>query len=222
MIIIPAVVINNTTPQVSITLADPGQPTYAAFKQSLGNYVYKIDKLYLYSDNFKQITGIVKYNRYDAAGDEKVANITPTADPYQGTNGLYVPLDKYETSIILNGNSSLSTTILANTKLLVRFYCRRVNNSFGLHKYNFDEIERIFRGDFYKPEYGYELSKADIIFNNLPPEIQERLLLRKGLRASEIKKLPYNGVTEAESKEPAIILSFASLMIAYYILSKQD
>ena len=37
-----------------------------------------------------------------------------------------------------------------------------------------------------------------------------------------IEKIPYNGVTETEDKSPAILLSFASVMMAFYIFAKDE
>jgi hypothetical protein len=60
------------------------------------------------------------------------------------------------------------------------------------------------------------------MFNNLPIHIQDRILLKRGIRKESIDKLAYNGISESQSKEPSIMLSFAALMFAFYLFSKED
>ena len=155
MIFTPAI-INHTLPQVSVTANDAGVPavTYNQIKQSLGNHVYNIEKIYLQANILNQLTGVVQYNRYEATGNQQFKSITPTVDPYQRAKSLYIELEGLDTYFILNGNSNLSTTILPLAMLDVTFYCKRVTNSFGTNLNSFKVFEQIFKKPDFFQSYG--------------------------------------------------------------------
>mgnify|MGYP006274453983 CR=1 FL=1 len=155
MIFTPTIT-TNTTPAISVTAADSGVPpvTYAQIKQSLGTYVYKVDKLYVYSENLNQLIGAINYNIYDADGNKLVTNVITTVDPYQGTTAIYKDLTEFVTEVIFNGNSSISATILPNTYVRVQFFTKRITNSFGQNLLAFKEMERIFRKPDFFQSYG--------------------------------------------------------------------
>jgi hypothetical protein len=130
------IIINNTTPAISVIAADGGDSTtgdrgvsYSQIKQSLGSYVYDVQNIYLYSDNIKQLTGAVKYNIFDSSGNINITNITPTVDPYQAFSSLFVDTLNNNIPIIFNGNSSVSAIILPNTTVEVQFLTNRIKNS---------------------------------------------------------------------------------------------
>ena len=111
MPVFPVQIINNTIPSLSVEVADSGVPpvTYQQVKQSLGSQVYKINELYLYSQNINQLLGIIQYQRFDSDGNQTYSSIATTIDPYSG-NAIAITIDlkKYEDNFILNGNSSFS------------------------------------------------------------------------------------------------------------------
>ena len=149
-------VINHTYPQVSVIMSDSGVPplTYSQMKNSLGTYVYKVDGFYLASNILNQLIGTIQYNRYDVAGNQKYTTIATTVDPYQPANAINVDLETNETMFILNGNSSISTTILPVAALQITLYCKRITNSFGENLNSFKIMEEIFgKPNFFK-RYG--------------------------------------------------------------------
>jgi hypothetical protein len=142
--IFPVQIINYTqnNPQVSVTVADSGVPavTYAQVRQSLGTQVYKINELYLYSQNINQLLGIIQYQIFDSNGNQNYSSIATTIDPYDGNAvAIDINLREYEQDFILNGNSSFAATILPNTYLQVKFYANRITNEFGGNLDNFQE-----------------------------------------------------------------------------------
>lgn len=146
-------IVSHTTPAVSVNVADSSGVTYNQIKQSLGSQVYDVEGLYLYSDNISQLTGVIKYQRYDVTGNQNVTNIVTTIDPYQDANSLIIDLQKTATPIVLNGNSSVATVILPNTYLQLKFLAKRITSSFELSLFNFKEMDRITRSKFFE-NYG--------------------------------------------------------------------
>jgi hypothetical protein len=137
-------IINNATPQVKVEVADSGVPavTYAQVKQSLGTQVYKIENLYLYSENINQLLGVIQYQIFDSAGDQNYSSIATTIDPFSGNSvAIDLNLKDYNQDFILNGNSSFSTVILPLTYVQVKFYSKRITNSFGGNLENFRQME---------------------------------------------------------------------------------
>ena len=80
----PVQIINNTIPALSVEVADSGVPavTYQQVKQSLGTQVYKINELYIYSENINQLLGVIQYQRFDSDGNQTYSSIATTIDPY--------------------------------------------------------------------------------------------------------------------------------------------
>lgn len=151
-------IINHAVPAISVIVADGGNGvggvTYKELKQSLGNQVYDVGCLYLNTDNTSQLNGTINYNIYDVNGNANVTNIATVTDPYQTVNALLVKIkDKVNTPIIFNGNSSISTTILPNTYVQVKFLADRITNKIGLINSNFAQMEEITNSKFFEGTY---------------------------------------------------------------------
>jgi hypothetical protein len=111
----------NAPPAVTATASNV---TYGEIRRSLGDYVYSVKRLYLYSNNLNQIAGIVKYQHYNVNGNIVVESLTPTIDPYQTQASLFY--DTADKSVILDGQSSLNTNLLPNTFIKIEFFTTRV------------------------------------------------------------------------------------------------
>jgi hypothetical protein len=114
-------IINNTTPAVSVV---GGNVTYGELRQSLGDYVYLVESVYLYSTNIQQIGGVVKFQIYNVDGNKGVESLTPTIDPYQDQNSLFYNVR--ERDVILNGQSNFNFNLLPNVYLKLEFFTNRV------------------------------------------------------------------------------------------------
>ncbi len=169
MVFSPVIIINST-PAVSITVADAGVPpiTYAQVLNSLGTYVYLINSLYLYSSNISQLISTYNYNRYDSDGKKIISNVITTVDPYQQAQSLNVDLKDFATQVVLNGNSSVSTTLLPNVYLQFTLYAKRVTTSYGMNTYNFKELESIFRPEFFKDAGDTTIHKTVVPVDSKP------------------------------------------------------
>ena len=155
MIFAPTI-INHTLPQVSVVNADSSVPpiSYSQIKYSLGQYVYNIESYYMQSPNLSQLIGTVQYNRYDVNGDKSYTTIPTTVDPYQSASAIVGDLKQSDTYFILNGNSSLATTVRPLTTLELTLYCKRITNSFGANLNSFKIMEEIFRKPNFFKQYG--------------------------------------------------------------------
>jgi hypothetical protein len=154
---------------------------------------------------------VIKYNRYDATGNQEVTNITTTVDPYSFVNAIDVDLKQYPIGIILNGNSTLSTTILPNAYLQVKLYCRRITNAFGLNGANFREIEEIFRPKFFQDFEGFE-TDGKLIILNPPNQLKSK---------EEIEEVPLKNVMVEDDRTSLAVLSFAAFSFGLYLFVKE-
>ena len=114
-------IINNTTPAVTIV---GGNISYDEIRRSLGDYVYYVKRVYMFSTNIKQINGVVSYQIYDVNGKQSIQSLTPTVDPYQTQNSLFYDID--EKDVILNGQSSFAFNLLPNVTLKLEFFANRL------------------------------------------------------------------------------------------------
>lgn len=134
----------NNSPALIVEVQDAGVPavTYSQVRNSLGQYIYLVEAFYMYCTNLSQLIGLVNYNRYDADGNKFVTNIATTVDPYQDNTSIVVDLSDYNTDVVLNGNSSLSATILPNAEVKLTMYTKRITTSFGrnLQEFLYGEI----------------------------------------------------------------------------------
>jgi hypothetical protein len=112
---------NVAPPAVSATASNV---TYSEIRRSLGDYVYCVKKLYLFSNNLKQLSGLVKYQHYNVNGNQVIESLTPTIDPYQTQVSLFY--DTADKGLILDGQSSLNFNLLPNSFIKVEFFATRV------------------------------------------------------------------------------------------------
>ncbi len=218
--IFPVQIINQTTPAVSVTIADSGVPavTYNQVNQSLGKHVYKIENLYLYSQNINQLLGVIQYQIFDSDGGQKYSSIATTIDPYADNNQV-VDLDllKYATEFILNGNSSLSATILPNTYVQVKLFMRRITNSFGMNFENFIQIEKDANKPYFYNNYGTPLQDiqktAGEIRDEIPLEVSNIPIDAVPIETKYVK------ITEDDCK-PLFLLGIAAISIGVYLYKK--
>jgi hypothetical protein len=222
-------IINHAVPAISVSVADGGNGvggvTYKELKQSLGNQVYDVGCLYLNTDNTSQLNGTINYNLYDVNGNANITNIATLTDPYQTVNALLVKIkDKVNTPIIFNGNSSISTTILPNTYVQVKFLADRITNKIGLINSNFTQMEEITNSKFFQGTYseaGDAMSCAG----------RENLLTSQSVKKNVVVEnpkgnafgVPTNIANNKLEKTPdySLLLLIASVSAGVYIFSKE-
>jgi hypothetical protein len=98
--------------------------SYDEIKKSLGDYVYFVDKVYLFTNNIKQLTGVVKFQHYNVNGNQKIENLTPTVDPYQVQESLFYETKDFD--VVLDGQSNFKFSLLPLTSLKVQFFAKRL------------------------------------------------------------------------------------------------
>jgi hypothetical protein len=130
-------------PAVSVQLS--GTVTYQQFRNSLGQYIYKVNKAYFYSLNQNQIQGVINYNIYDANGERKITNIVSAIDPYQTSPSIFLNLK--DRGITLNGQDDVQLNLLPNTQLSVKLYVDRITNQDSLNETSLDNFESEQAGD---------------------------------------------------------------------------
>ena len=200
---------------ISVNAEDSGSPsiTYSEIKQSFGQQAYLVKGLYLYSDNLNQLTGAIKYIRYDANGNQIVTNITTIIDPNQKAKSLFVDLQNFESDIIFNGNTYLSFDVLPETEIQVKFYTNRVTNQFGKNLNNFVEMERIARKPNFFKGYG---DIPEIEETN--EEIKKTASLYKNVEGQEVKS---DEIAVEKRKVVIPVFGNATLSLGLYLLLRK-
>lgn len=213
MPVFPVQIINNTTPAVSVTVANSGVPavTYQQVKQSLGAHVYRILELYLYSLNMNQLLGVIQYQIFDSNGNQKYSSIATTIDPFSGNSvATTIDLRRYEQAFILNGNSSFQTTILPNTYVQVKFWAQRITNEFG-RNLNVQIEKDANKPDFFN-NYGFYYDQ--IIEANRKIEKTATLEDQKSVQTEE----PEQQAIIKEANEQLLLVGISALAIGAYFL----
>lgn len=220
MPVFPVQIINNTIPSLSVEVADSGVPpvTYQQVKQSLGSQVYKINELYLYSQNINQLLGVIQYQRFDSDGNQTYSSIATTIDPYSG-NAIAITIDlkKYEDNFILNGNSSFSATILPNTYLQIKFWANRITNSFGRNFENFQQIEKDANKPYFFNNYGSLIK--DIRETNVEIEKSATLGGVTGIPPHE-KLIESQQMPVSDDFKHLLYLGIAAIAVGTYMIKK--
>lgn len=135
----PVTITITTTPAVAVTATNV---SYDEIRRSLGDYVYLVNRVYLFSNSFQQINGVVKYEHYDVNGNINVESLTPTVDPYQTQKSLYYDTKKF--NVIIDGQSNFDFNLLPNTELKIEFFTDRLAKRDALDiltPNNFKELE---------------------------------------------------------------------------------
>lgn len=114
----------NTNVAPPAVTATASNVTYGEIRRSLGDYVYCVKRLYLFSNNLKQLSGLVKYQHYNVNGNQVIESLTPTIDPYQTQVSLFY--DTADKGLVLDGQSSLNFNLLPNSFIKVEFFATRV------------------------------------------------------------------------------------------------
>ncbi len=155
MAVFPVIITNTPPPSVTITLANY---TYQQFKNSLGTFVYMIDKMYLYSANEAQVSQVMLFMMYDSNGNQSFVNLTPLNSPWSHNNSIVLDTKKY--NMVVDGRDALSFTILPNTTLIMQLFTRRITAPEYLDKYsknNYQKIETAFGAQGLFENYTEEL-----------------------------------------------------------------
>lgn len=230
MPIFNASIINHLTPAISVTVQDSGTTsggmdstgtTYSQFKESLGSQVYEVQGFYLYSTNPSQLIGVINYQRFDVTGNQDITNIVTTVDPYQFVGSLIVDLGNTSTPIVLNGNSSVSTTILPQTDLQIKFLSKRVTNTFGNNLYNFKELERITNSKFY--DYGSTIESIQQSNKKIRESASSNFLNADGDGGGNSKSVAVASKNIYENDTvPIALLGLAAASLGYYLLRAKN
>lgn len=145
-------VTTNITPAISITIS--GTTTYTQLKNSLGQFVYNIFFVYLFSSVLNQIKGLFNYSKYDSSGNQNLQSILSVISPYQYQPSIYI--DTSKKNLILDGRDYVRFNMLPNSNLSIKLYCDRFATTDILDSQtvnNFVEVQRNMNDTNYFDEY---------------------------------------------------------------------
>jgi hypothetical protein len=146
---------NSTVTDASGIVIEP--ITYNEVKNSLGQQNFLVDGFYIYSENQNQLSSVIQYNSRNSTGSQDIRNVVTQIDPFQVVPSLLVDLKNTGYDLILDGNSNIGTTILANSSLQLKFLAKRISSSFGGNYNNFQMMQRSTRTKFFEDTYGAPL-----------------------------------------------------------------
>ena len=127
-----------------VTVSSLDGTTYNQIINSMGSFVYGINKIYLKSNNNSQLIEPINFSQYDVNGTlEKYSQIV-TVDPYQFQSSSIFELAK--DNVYLNGRTSLTTSVLPNEDIFLVLYTTEIANRDYMEKTDFFKIE--FFNDF--------------------------------------------------------------------------
>lgn len=129
---------NNTTPAISVGLSN--NSTYQQLKNSLGDFVYKVDQTYIFSTLLEQIQGVFAYSRYDSSGNQNLQTIISAISPYQSQNSLYI--DLAEKNVVIDGRDYVRFRMYPNTNLQIKLYCFRIASTDYLNKFDKNNFKK--------------------------------------------------------------------------------
>jgi hypothetical protein len=115
----------NSIPAISNTLT--GTTTYSQFKNSLGQYNYDVNKIYLNTDTLVQIQGNFQYSKYDSSGNQNLQSVLSTIDPFQSQNSIYI--ETKDKSLVIDGRDFFRFKMQPNTSLQIKLYSERISNA---------------------------------------------------------------------------------------------
>jgi hypothetical protein len=142
----------NTTPAIGITIS--GNTTYTQLKNSLGQFVYNVFTVYLFSTLLNQIKGLFNYSKYDSSGNQNLQSILSVISPYQYQPSIYV--DTSQKNLILDGRDFVRFNMLPNSNLQIKLYCDRIATTDSLDSKginNFVAVERNMNDTDYFDQY---------------------------------------------------------------------
>jgi len=140
---LPVTIIPQPRPALSVQPSG-NDSDYRQLKNSLGNIVYKVYKVYIVSDNLQQIQGTFQFAKYDIDGNQRFVTIPSTIDPYQSSNAIYI--DTKNKDIKFDGRDFIRFNVLPNTNTVIKLYALRLDLSDKLDKFgksNFKELEEL-------------------------------------------------------------------------------
>jgi len=159
---IPMIVISpSLSTSTSATITTP-QVTYSQILASLGTMVYGSEFIYMASDSYLSIIQTFSYVHFSANGNRIQTFLPFTLDPYQAASSIY-----YETNpdeIILDGFSSLSFTLKANSTIYFKMYTLVSSNSLQLNELHddaFQDLEKLQGFGFFYDFCNYLIEEED-------------------------------------------------------------
>ena len=138
----------NVPPAVSVTMS--GTVTYAQFKNSLGQFVYEVNKMYIFSNTQSQISQIYNYSKYDSDGNQNLQSVIPAVDPFQAQSSLNIDLG--EKNIVIDGRDYVDTVLLPNSSLQMKLYVDKISSSDKLNK---DSLSNFAKLESAEGDYGF-------------------------------------------------------------------
>lgn len=142
----------NTTPAIGITIS--GTTTYTQLKNSLGQFVYNILFVYLYSTLLNQIKGLFNYSKYDSSGNQNLQSVLSVISPYQYQPSIFI--DTKEKNLIIDGRDFVRFNMLPNSNLQIKLFCDRIATTDTLDLQginNFVAVERNMNDNDFFDQY---------------------------------------------------------------------
>lgn len=98
--------------------------SYESILNSMGSFVYGVDKVYLKANSNSQILNGFKVEQYDVNGYIKSFEQKPTIDPYQYQKSVFFKMTKE--NVVLNGQTTFDLNVLPNEVVYMNIYVNQL------------------------------------------------------------------------------------------------
>ena len=117
-----------------------GNVTYKEFKNSLGQFVYDVNQVYLFSSVQQQMAKVFNFSKYDSSGNQNLQSILSVISPYQYQNSIF--LSTADNNVIIDGRGYFNFNMLPNTSLTLKLYANRISNQDSLNSFELDNFKK--------------------------------------------------------------------------------
>lgn len=135
-------------PNSVVTVRSTDSTTYNQIINSMGSFVYGVNKMYINANDGSQLLKPMAFTQYDVNGVIQQYSQIVTVDPYQYQNSSFFDLAK--DNVVLNGRNSLTFDVLPSENISLIFYTEEIANRDYVNPTNF------FNDDFFT-DYAEEI-----------------------------------------------------------------
>lgn len=114
-------------PNGVVTISSTDSTPYPEIQNSMGSVQYGLDGFYLQTQTTEQLLEPLQYLEYNVNGNIKKTLETPIINPYQYQKSLF--FKPIKNSIVFNGNTNLSFTILPLQTVRMIVYSTELANA---------------------------------------------------------------------------------------------
>ena len=108
----------------AISVVSTDGTSYESILNSMGSFVYGVEKVYVKANSNSQILNGFKVEQYDVSGYIRSFEQKPTIDPYQYQKSVFFKMTKE--NVVLNGQTTFDLNVLPNEVIYMNIYVNQL------------------------------------------------------------------------------------------------